>query len=166
MGLLIRELNEEDSLQITELYKSFGLLMDTFENGNQGYTGGYYRDDSYKEDIYYSDEENPSYVAEIDGRIIGFIEAFFENNYIELNDYVCIISNIYVIDEYRKYNIGKLLVDKIISIALLKNTDYISASVLPRNISAAKFFNNLGFKANGQIFIKDVNKLLSNGKHK
>lgn len=40
MQLLIRELEEDDSLQMTELDKSFGLLMDIFENGDHGYTGG------------------------------------------------------------------------------------------------------------------------------
>lgn len=140
MDLLIRELKEEDSLQVTELEKSFGLLMDSFENGEHGYTDGYYEDDSYKEDIYYSDLENPMYVASINNHIIGFIEAYFEKDYMTTNDYTCLINSIYVIDDYRKHDIGKLLIDKVIDIAISRKCDYVIAKVFLKIFLLQCFF--------------------------
>ena len=83
-----------------------------------------------------------------------------------LDDYTCLRNSIYIANDYRKNNIGKLLVDKITNIAQLRKSDYIIAKVIPRNISAAIFFNNLGFESSVQTFIKDINRLLDINKHK
>lgn len=66
----------------------------------------------------------------------------------------------------KKKYIGKLLVDKITNIAQLRKSDYVIAKVIPKNISAAIFFNNLGFESSVQTFIKDINRLLDLNKHK
>lgn len=155
MNLIVRKVRIEDSRALAELQKKFCLLMDTFENGECGYSEGYYNDDSYKDELFEYDEERPLYVAEINGAVVGFVEVYFEEDYIDIGKNTCIIFNVYVLDEYSKTGLGKILVEKAVEIAKENIADSIYATVMVKNEKTKEFFSVIGFEKKGkQGYIK------------
>lgn len=150
MDLIVRKVRIEDSRLLVELQKNFCLLMDKFENGEFGYSQGYYNDDSYKNEVFEYDEERPLYVAEVNGAVVGFVKIYFEEDYIDIGENTCIIFEVYVIDEYRKKGLGKILVEKAVEIAKENAADSIYAIVMLKDENSKEFFSTIGFEKEGE----------------
>ena len=78
-------------------------------------------------------------VAKIDNKIVGYIGMWFVMD-------ECHITNIAVLEEYRRNGIGKQLVNELLKNCKEHGTTYIQLEVRKANIPAQKLYESFGFK--------------------
>lgn len=153
VNFVIRKIEPDDELQFSNLNKRFVYDMKVHDPF-YGYT------DSNK---LMSDERNTIYVAVVDEKIVGFVLTYFQDSYFRFDDRNCYICKIYVLPEYRKFNIGKELINEIFNYAHSNDVENIEAAVMSENITAKYFFESLGFEeTKSECYSKQVQKKLKN----
>lgn len=96
------------------------------------------------------------YFATIDNKVIGYLKINFGNSQTELQDENAVeIERIYVLKEYHGKQVGQMLYDKAISLAIQKKADYVWLGVWEENQRAIHFYRKNGFVA----FDKHIFKL-------
>jgi GNAT superfamily N-acetyltransferase len=86
-----------------------------------------------------------SFVAEVDGRMVGFILARLEFVYIPFVE-VCLIDAVGVDPEHQGRRIGSALVQKLIERCHLEDVDTIRALVADGDEPLRRFIEYLGFR--------------------
>lgn len=100
------------------------------------------------------------YIAEIDGKAIGFISLRTEPKGEEIllpNIKSVFISDFIVNPEFRGKGIGKLLMAKADEYAKEKNISYIKLSVFSANTNANEMYHKLGFENQSITMLKKLN---------
>ena len=85
-----------------------------------------------------------SFIAEIDGKIVGFILARITYVYIPFIE-VCLINGIVVDPDYQHQNIGKKLVNELLNHCEREEINTIRALVDERDEELKRFMEGLGF---------------------
>ncbi|MBE6153658.1 MAG: GNAT family N-acetyltransferase [Firmicutes bacterium] len=92
------------------------------------------------------DEQNCCLIAEYNGKIIGYLYGFVQNNG---NTYINIITQLdamFVDNEYRKLGIGNALIGEFKNWSKEKNAKYIELKVCNNNDNAISLYKKNGFK--------------------
>ena len=85
-----------------------------------------------------------SFVAEADGRVVGFILARLAYLYIPFAE-VCVIQGIVVNPDYQRRGIGSRLVNELLSYCHTEEINTIRAIVHEQNTELRRFVEELGF---------------------
>lgn len=149
MEFIIRKLQKDDSnKRFVELQREYLAHMDKFD---KGYSKGL-----YLPSVNDFDKDNPCYIATLNGKMIAFATFYYEKEYFD-NKKTIIVNDVFVLEEYRFHGIGSLLVKHIKEYSKKRKIDFLYACVLPADLKAIKFFENLGFKKDlGQSFVMKV----------
>ena len=93
----------------------------------------------------FDDPDSTYFLAEIEGRAIGFAKLR-ENNRIDcLSDANAIeVHRIYVLEKMKGQGVGKLLMDKCLHVAREKGYDKLWLGVWEHNLPAQRFYERLG----------------------
>jgi len=86
-----------------------------------------------------------SFVAEADGRVVGFILARLAYLYIPLTE-VCVIHGIVVDPDYQRSRIGSRLVNELLSHCHVEEINTIRALVNEHDTKLRSFVEQLGFR--------------------
>ena len=87
-----------------------------------------------------------SFVAEVGGRIAGFILARLAYLYIPFTE-VCVIHSIVVAPEYQRHHIGSRLVNELVSHCHVEEINTIRALVSKHDAELRSFVERLGFRS-------------------
>jgi GNAT superfamily N-acetyltransferase len=153
---VIRKANKNDSQHIGELFKKLGI--------DQMSRDKYFTDSL--ENLKISNDEifniisNPNsiiYVAEIDNKIIGYIEAWFHKKDFNffIDDYVYIL-HMFVDDNYRSYKVMYELHKSIENWTIKKKIKYIEADIFEFNKKVQKIAEYLGYLSYRRRYVKDI----------
>jgi ribosomal protein S18 acetylase RimI-like enzyme len=86
------------------------------------------------------------YFASHNNDVIGYLKLNFGQSQTELKDDKALeIERIYVLREFHGKNVGQLLYDKAIQVAIQSNTDYVWLGVWEENSRAINFYKKNGF---------------------
>ena len=129
--LIIRKGREKDFPAILELIKQLA----EFEKGLEQVTNSIEK--MHKEKKHFQ-----SYVAEIDGKIIGFALYFFA--YFTWVGKSLYLDDIYIKEAFRGQEIGSKLLRKIFEVAKKENCSRVRWQVLDWNHPAIKFYEKYG----------------------
>ncbi|SFS34318.1 GNAT family N-acetyltransferase [Sphingobacterium wenxiniae] len=95
-----------------------------------------------------NDTNSAFYFARIGQQIIGYLKVNFGESQTELkNEQALEIERIYVLREFHGKNIGQVLYEKAMAIAIEKKADYIWLGVWEENPRAIRFYEKNGFVA-------------------
>lgn len=153
MKFLIRELKREDSAQLNSLKRQFLKLMDEYSNDYiNKFSEGYILHKEYE-----STKELPIFVAIDKDAIIGYVEMFYESDYIKTGDTCLVMTEMFVAEEYRSNGVGKKFMKIATNMALKNQNDFVCCLIIKRNSTAKKFIKRCGFKKNAEeIYILPV----------
>lgn len=141
--IIIRDYKIEDAEG--KGYVSYKSWQETYTGIiNQEYLNSMSVEKSVEMSKKYDNSEN-TLIAEADGKIIGFA-CYNKCRAVELEDYGELIA-IYVLKEYHKKKIGKMLMDKCIK--RLSEYKGIALWVLDSNKNAINFYEKYGFSFDG-----------------
>jgi ribosomal protein S18 acetylase RimI-like enzyme len=102
-------------------------------------------------------------VAELDEKIVGFAYIQYEaKNYVDLLENAVRLHDIYVEESARKFNAGKLLIEKSIEIGKEFGAEKLVLSVAARNEYAREFFERQGFRTTMVEMTLDLTKQKDN----
>lgn len=157
MDIVIREYREEDEgdfrqsiIDLQNYERAFDVEMLSGEEAVEGW-------------FHHVLEENKNkygriYVAEVDGRVAGFISLRVEFKGEEIllpNVKSVFVSDFIVKPEFRGRGVGKLLIAKADEYAKERNISYVKLSVFSEN-SAKEVYKKLGFRDECVTMIKEV----------
>jgi len=100
-----------------------------------------------------------SFIAEVDGYIIGFDLAHIQYFGIPITK-VCVISGIVVEHEYRRHGIGNKLVEKVFKSCQEKDVSTVRALVVDGDVRLLHFAEQLGFQ---RSTVTNYDKIVHNG---
>jgi len=131
-------------------YESFSSV-NTEENMTQ------YLAAAYSLDKLTAELNNPNssfYFVAINDKVIGYLKINFGDSQTELKqEHALEIERIYVLKEYHGKNIGQLLFEKAMELAIQKKADYVWLGVWEENPRAISFYKKNGFiEFNKHIF--------------
>lgn len=109
-----------------------------------------------EKDLNYFLNEQYIYVAEEDGKIVGFITGEIFKKKVWYTVQLGSINNLYIIEKYRNNGIGKKLMQTMINALKEKGITNIELNTFSSNVDAIKFYEKLGFKkANLQMLYQE-----------
>lgn len=86
------------------------------------------------------------YFAILEGKVIGYLKLNFGQSQTELkNNNALEIERIYVLRDFQGKNVGQVLLEKAIGVALQKSADYIWLGVWEENPRAMQFYKKNDF---------------------
>lgn len=129
----IREIEEEDILQCLDLLKQLTLVGENFD---------YY----IPYNIISTNPDYYIYVAEKEDKIIGMATIFIEQKFIHSGSRVGHIEDVVVDSNSRNMNIGKLLIEKCVETAQLRDCYKVILDCDEKNIP---FYSKCGFEKFG-----------------
>jgi ribosomal protein S18 acetylase RimI-like enzyme len=136
------DINQLQEISIQTFYESFSSV-NTEENMTQ------YLAEAYSLEKLTDELNNPNssfYFAVVNDKIIGFLKINFGDSQTELKqDNALEIERIYVLKEYHGKNIGQLLFEKAMELAIQKKADYVWLGVWEENPRAISFYKKNGF---------------------
>jgi ribosomal protein S18 acetylase RimI-like enzyme len=136
------DINQLQEISMQTFYESFSSV-NTEENMTQ------YLAEAYSLEKLTNELNNPNssfYFAVVNDKIIGYLKINFGDSQTELNqDNALEIERIYVLKEYHGKNIGQLLFEKSMELAIHKKADYVWLGVWEANPRAINFYKKNGF---------------------
>ncbi len=105
---------------------------------------------------YIEDPRSVVLVAQVDGKIIGFVRAEIRENPILENGRLGIIVELYVHPQYRRRGVAKRLVEEASKELALRGVSVVGAEFPAANSVARAFYENLGFRPYLSVYIKEV----------
>ena len=106
-----------------------------------------------------SDQNTALFVAEIDGHIIGLVQAYIQQTRdipILTPRRYATIDNIAVQKEFRRFGVGQALVKKAEQWAVSKNVSQIELTVWEFNTEASAFYDKLGYTTSRRTMCKSL----------
>lgn len=105
---------------------------------------------------YIEDPNSVVLVAQVDGKIIGFVRAEIRENPILENGRLGIIVELYVHPQYRRRGAARRLVEEASKELALRGVSIVGAEFPTANSIARAFYENLGFRPYLSVYIKEV----------
>ncbi|MCX8530768.1 GNAT family N-acetyltransferase [Chryseobacterium luquanense] len=103
-----------------------------------------------------SDKNSEFYFAEDGNKIIGYLKVNYGASQTEIkNENALEIERIYVLKEFHGKNVGQILYEKAIELAIERKVDFVWLGVWEQNLRAIRFYDKNGFTA----FDKHIFKL-------
>jgi ribosomal protein S18 acetylase RimI-like enzyme len=99
-----------------------------------------------KEDL--KNPKNKIFIAIIEDKIIGFINISFPKKNANIKSKRGEIDDFFILEDYRKKGIGKILFKKTLTLFKSKGIKLISLNVNSNNFATLKFYEKIGFKEN------------------
>ncbi|WP_318530651.1 GNAT family N-acetyltransferase [Companilactobacillus zhongbaensis] len=140
----IKSLTEADLKELQQISKQ--TFWDTFAEFNTPENMDTFLNEAYStEQLLTELKSNDSqfYFLKIDGKTAAYSKENFDENGFEL-------ERIYVLKDFQKYGLGKLLLDHAISAAKLAQVQEIKLGVWEHNENAKAFYKKQGFKRQSQ----------------
>ena len=151
MSLRIRDIKIEDYKEISKIRKMPGVMENILSNKDE-------EDELIKEKIINRGNNQYWYVAEEDGKVLGF--GILMNHGNLRKKHVGVIT-LMVNSDYQNKGIGSLLMDKLINLSESLNIIRLELCVFRDNYKAINLYKKFGFKEEG-IKIKSA---LKNGEY-
>jgi GNAT superfamily N-acetyltransferase len=154
----IRQLQQEDKEQMLVLMEEFWIK----------YNRGELLTDELKELAEYKDYQSlmrselekyftwESYVAEENGKLLGFVCARIEDKEYKVLDKLGYIEELFVTETVRGQKIGTQLLEKIISVLKEKGCNVLGIDAYAPNESALKLYRKLGFIDHNVVLMRKV----------
>lgn len=157
MEITIRKIDVSDISKLQNIGKL--TFAETFSSGNSEENMQEYLERGFsieKLTTELTDQNAKFYLAELDGKTIGYLKVNVGQSQTEIKDHNALeIERIYVLKEFHGKKVGQILYDKAIELAKEKNVEYVWLGVWEQNPRAIRFYEKNGFKA----FDKHVFKL-------
>ncbi len=153
----IRKANIQDIEKLIEIGRL--TFSETFSSENseenmKEYLENRFSNEKLKSEL--TDQNSEFYIAEYDGKTIGYLKINIGQSQTEIKDKNALeIERIYVLKEFHGKKIGQILYEKAIELAKEKNVEYIWLGVWEHNSRAIRFYEKNGFIA----FDKHIFKL-------
>lgn len=151
MGITIRQAKIADKPSL------LSQIM-IFEKQHALYEEGEVTKKTYKrieEEISRDLKKKKYWVAEIDGKVVGFIKS----EILDTRPGMLYIDNLFVHPEFRSRGIGTTLIQSVESLFKKKGANKMRLYVAEQNINAEKLYKKLGFKFHQSIwkeYIKEI----------
>jgi len=124
-------------------------FYESFSSGNTEENMTQYLAEAYSLEKLTDELNNPNssfYFAVVNDKIIGYLKINFGDSQTELkHENALEIERIYVLNEYHGKNIGQLLIEKAMELAIQKKADYVWLGVWEENPRAISFYKKNGF---------------------
>ncbi|GBE19936.1 protease synthase and sporulation negative regulatory protein PAI 1 [archaeon BMS3Abin17] len=149
----IRKANKKDFEELLKLILKCTIYHHELDKKNVG--GKKLKRGSIKElkenetKILKEDLKNSSttiFIAIKEKKIVGFITLSFPSKNANIKSKRGEINDLFILKEYRKKGIGKMLLKKALTFFRLKKVKLILLNVDSNNFSALKFYEKIGFK--------------------
>lgn len=122
------------------------------------------KDDSYLSDIYIEKElkyiasrKKMFFVAEIDKRIVGYVNGYIvENSSVYYKEPVAYLDCLCVDEAVRKQGIGKKLIDEFSNVVKKKGAKYIKLNAFENNTPAVSLYKKEGFEEYSIYYMKKI----------
>jgi diamine N-acetyltransferase len=143
----IKRVTSEDIDQLQKI--GWQTFTETFSEGNTEENMKNYLEEGFsleKLTAELCDKNSEFYFATRDNNVIGYLKLNFGPSQTELKDDKALeIERIYVLKAYHGKNIGHLLYEKAMQIAMQMNVDYVWLGVWEENPRAINFYKKNGF---------------------
>lgn len=147
-NFLIKECSLKDIEKIK--FISEKTFYETFSNENTKEDMENYLKENFSYEKIESEIKNNSsrfYIVEINEEVVAYMKINFDKAQTEPgHDNALEVQRIYVLQEYKGKNVGKLLMQKAIEIGITNNLNYIWLGVWEHNINAIRFYEKQGFE--------------------
>lgn len=124
-------------------------IVETFAKSNEDEDTEIYLKESFSKEKILKEIQDPDsefYLAELDGKVIGYLKINFSKAQKNVKDADSLeIERIYVLKEFHGKGVGKILFDKAHSIAVKLKLKYIWLGVWEFNYRALSFYKKNGF---------------------
>lgn len=139
--LTAADIDQLKDISITTFYESF-IDANTEENMQQ-YISKFFSREKLLEEL--SDTGSAFYFARLDEKPIGYLKLNTGHAQTEMkNENGLEIERIYILKELRGKNIGQLLFDKALQLAIEQKRDYLWLGVWEKNTGAIRFYERNG----------------------
>lgn len=132
---------------------SWITFQQTYENFNQAENFAQYLEANFSTEKIKAELENPAsqyFLAQDEDNVIGYLKTNLAPAQTDLNDPLSLeIERIYVLKSHHGKNIGKLLVDCAVEVAIKHQLQYIWLGVWEKNTRAIRFYEKQGFRKFG-----------------
>lgn len=154
----IREYSEDD---FEDLRKLMIIVQDAEKAVEETRYSGEEIVDRYLEFLFKenSEKEGKILLAEVEGKIAGFIAFRVEDLDFELisTPIKCIyVSDIAVYPDFRRGGVAQALIKEAENYAKEKGIEYIRLSVMPKNTPARELYNKIGFRDYEVMLVKEL----------
>ncbi len=148
--MAIIEIKRATSSDLT-LLQNIGrqTFSETFSEKNSEENMKKYLEEGFSAEKLSAELNNPDsefYFASLENNVIGYLKINHGQSQTELKDERAMeIERIYVLKDFHGKNVGQLLYQKAIDIALVKKADYVWLGVWEENPRAINFYKKNGF---------------------
>lgn len=148
--MAIIEIKRATSSDLT-LLQNIGrqTFSETFSEKNSEENMKKYLEEGFSAEKLSAELNNPDsefYFASLENNVIGYLKINHGKSQTELKDERAMeIERIYVLKDFHGKNVGQLLYQKAIDIALVKKADYVWLGVWEENPRAINFYKKNGF---------------------
>lgn len=143
-SLLIRDATSDDYKEVMNLYGIFVEDQKRYIDFNN---------DSYSRVL--NDNNTQLKLAILDDKIVGFI-LFSIRNVIRYSKPIIEVEEFFVLEEYRRMKIGKVLTDVAFSFAKENDCEYVFLASGKERVPAHKFYHKYGFDEYALHFRKKI----------
>jgi len=155
--LIIRELKKEDKSKLKALIKDFyQYSLDTFLTGQVKEIDSASDMKLYLEEHFKDYLKNVTFVAELEGNIIGFIEGEIRERKGKVYNLSGLIQNFFVKEEVQSQGIGRKLFDKITEGFKEKGCNSMRIEAYVTNHKAISIYKNWGFMPKNVAFVRKI----------
>jgi ribosomal protein S18 acetylase RimI-like enzyme len=146
-NIIIRKGFQCDLLTLQRIGRT--TFSETFSDVNTEENMQKYLDEGFSIEKLTDELNNPDsifYFAELNNKTIGYLKLNVGSSQTELKDIKALeIERIYVLKEFQGRNIGQMLYDKAIQIAMNAKVEYVWLGVWEHNPKAISFYEKNGF---------------------
>ncbi len=105
---------------------------------------------------YVSGGEGLVLVAEVEGRLAGYVKAVKREYPLLGNPLMLVIEELYVLPQFRGRGIGRVLIAEVERAARSMGAGAVAAEVPAKNSVALSLYNGQGFRELSRVYIKQV----------
>lgn len=145
----------EDIIRLADQLRKTEAPLDKIKNIKEdSYLSDVYREKELK---YISSRKKIFLVAEIDKKIIGYVNGYIvENSDIYYRDPVAYLDCLCVDKVSRKQGVGKKLIDEFSSIVKKKGAKYVKLNAFENNTPAVNLYKKEGFEEYSIYYMKKI----------
>ncbi len=154
-GVTVRPPREGDEAELARLIHRFYSLNEEFDPA-----WSLARDAAERAlevaKIYVSGGEGLVLVAEVEGRLAGYVRAVRREYPLLENPVMLIIEELYVLPQFRGRGIGRVLIAEVERAARGMGAGAVAAEVPAKNTVALGLYNGQGFRELARVYVKQL----------